>query len=396
MEGDFDMKYLVNLNRGKKDIYTSRCIKSILIIIALLFTTLSEFTAAGVSAETNGSMTVTVNYLTEEATITTISGGSTKFYMSTDKMKTWEVVNAIVDISTLLVPKENIIYFKGNKDKNALSVTLPAEDSTFNATYQIVAGNGKIEFPRGIAVEYRKGANGAWKTALDQSGNPLFLASGSTAIFEVKGATLYFRTPATAIKRASKMVTVKISKRPSAPSVKMDGSKLSITGLKAKETLYRVGDSIDWKPFTPTDLKSKSIDLYTLFGSTSDPRVAFSAGFIEFCTLGTDKKLSSAIKVLEVPQQPTVPNTIAVSGSSITITDTDTTRTYEYTKVDKGSALNMSTARWSTVSTKKTLVVPKASVGDTILVRLKSRTDSVSKQLLPASTCYMKIIETIS
>jgi hypothetical protein len=381
------MNCLINEQGNQRKFFHTRGFKSLLIIIALIFTTLSNSTAVGVSAETTGSqIKVTINYLEEIAVLTPGTGSSTKFYMSTDKMKTWEMVETTVDISTLLLAKDNIIYFKGNKDTNPVSTTILAEDSTLKVTYQITAGAGKITFPSGLPVQYRKGANGAWKTAVNSSGVSIFNNAGSTSIFEVRGATLYFRTAATEAKRAGKIITVKISKRPSAPSVKLDGSKLSITGLKLQETQYRTGDSNEWKLFQSSDSKAKSIDLQTLFNLSATQNTPIPAGTAEFRTLGTDKKLTSAIKVIGVPLQPTVPDTISVSGSAIKITDTDIKRAYEYTRVDKNSVLNLSTAKWTSVSSKNTVIVPKASIGDKLYIRLKSRTDSTSKQLIPAST----------
>jgi hypothetical protein len=383
----------------KRKFFDTRGFKLLLIIIALIFTTVSNFTAVDASAVTTGSqIKVTLNYLEEIAVLEPGTSSSTRYYMSTDKMKTWEMVEATVDISTLLLTKDNIIYFKGNKDTNLdpVAVTIPAEDNTLKVTYQITAGAGKITFPSGLPVQYRKGANGAWKTAINSSGVSIFNNAGSTSIFEIRGATLYFRTAATESKRAGKIVTVKISKRPSAPSVKLDGSKLSITGLKIQETQYRTGDSNEWKLFQPADPKAKSIDLYTLFNLSTGQNTPIPAGTAEFRTLGTDKKLTSTIKVIEVPLQPSVPDTISVTGSAIKITDPDTKRAYEYTRVDKNSVLNMSTAKWTSVTSKSTLIVPKASVGDKLYIRLKSRTDSTSKKLIPASTYKEFTISTIT
>jgi hypothetical protein len=392
MRGDYDMKYFVNERVDKKKISNMRCVKSILIMIALIITSLSRFTATGEAAETTGTtgtqVNIQIDYLNEIVLVTPGTGNSTKFYMSTDNKKTWEMIEPYgVDISTLLQAKETIVYFKGNKDTNPATATLLAEDKSLTVTYQITAGEGKIVFPTGLVVEYRKGVNGTWKTAANNM---------STSIYEVKGATLYFRTPATTAKRSGKVVTLKISKRPSAPSVKLDGGKLAITGLKLNETQYRVNDNTAWKTFTSTDLKAKSKDLYTLFEITTPQNTPIPAGVVEFRTIGSDKKVHSAIKVVEVPLQQTVPDTIVVSGSSIKITDTDTKRAYEYTKVDNNSTLNMSTAKWTTVSSKNAVVVPKATVGDKLYIRLKSKTDSTSKQIIPASTYKEITITTLT
>jgi hypothetical protein len=209
----------------------------------------------------------------------------------------------------------------------------------------------------------------------------------TTAKYELKGATLYFRTAATADRRAGKMVTLKISKRPSGPSVKLDTSKLCITGLKIGETQYRVGGSDTWITFTSTDTKAKSIDLKTILAVSSSAITAIPAGTVEFRTLGTNKKLNSSVKVIDISLQPTVPTQISVIGSTLSITDPTPKRYYEYTVVPQGKTLDFNTAKWTSVTAKNSIKIKKVSVGDLVYVRLKSTTDPTSKQPVLASTC---------
>lgn len=326
------------------------------------------------------SYTVQINYVDETAVITSTQGGSTKFYISTDKKKTWDLVDpsGVVDISTLLSSKEVTIYFKGNKDATPVEKILQAENSAIQVSYKITSGVGKIEYtPSNQPVEYRKGANGQWRTATNNM---------ATAIYEVKGATLYFRTPATVDKRAGKMVTVKISKRPAAPSVKLDLSKLCITGLKSGETEYRVGDSTTWQKFTALDSKTNYIDLRSLLVTSTEANTPIPAGIIELRTIGTDKKVYSSVKVIEVPLQPTVPDQISLTGTTLTIIDSNTKRYYEYTVVPQGKTLDLRSARWTAVTSKKPVIIPRVNINDQVLVRLKSATDSTTKLTSLAST----------
>jgi len=362
----------------------------------LLFTVILCFIAYGfiqkdfTSSAAEGQVGVQINYLEEVANITPGSGLSTKYYMSTDGKKTWEYIDTygIVDISALLKAKETTIYFKGNKDITPLSVTLLPEDKSFQASYKIIGGEGKISFSGAtLPVEYRKGANGQWKAATDLM---------PTALYEMKGATLYFRTTATAMKRAGSMVTIKIAKRATAPSVKLDGSKLYITGFLSGVTQYRVGDSSAWIMFITTDPKIKSMDLKSLLGASLPINTPIPAGVIEVRTIATEKKVASAVKVIEVPLQQSVPDTIQLNGTTITITDTDTSKKYEYAKIDKTTIFDMKTAKWTAIPTSKVVVVKKTFVGDKILVRLKSATDATSKMVIPASTYKEFIVATIT
>ena len=365
---------------------TDRLIRSkkVIVIILLLSLIFSNVVLIdSVQAETGTSVTVDVDYLQEIATVKAAAGLSTKFYMSTDNQKTWDLIDSsgVVDLSSLLAARAVTVYFKGNKDTKSVGVILQAEISTLTVAYKIANGVGKIEYTSALSVEYRKGMNGPWKLA-----SPLM----STGIYELRGATLYFRTIATTGIRAGKIVTVKIAKRPTAPSVKVDGSKLLITGLKSGVTQYRVGDSTEWSTFPLAAGTSKSISLYSLLAPLATGNIAIPAATVEFRTVGTDKKLYSSVKLVDIALQATTPMAIAISGTSITVTDTDLKRYYEYTVVSSTSTLNLDTARWTSFTSKKPVVVKNGKapvkVGDKVLVRLKSTTDTTSKQTILAST----------
>lgn len=380
-----------NYCEGRKTFNRLRHIISTFIVATFAFYFLGHFATASASTvtptpvPTGTSVNYRVDYLEETVVVTAGSGVSTKFYVSLDK-KNWDAVDpsGVVDISSILTSKATSILFKGNKDTNPVTVNLDGEDSSLKVTYTVKDGDGKINLSITTGVEYRKGPNGAWKTATNLM---------STSIYEIKGATLYFRTIGTATKRAGKVVTFKVPKRPSAPSVTLDGNKLIINGLKAKETQYRVGDNTTWSLFSPLDLKAKFLDLYALLGVTNNTPI--QGGTIELRTFGTDKKPTSGTKVIEVPVQLACPETVSVSGSTITINDTDKKRIYEYTRVEYNTAFNMSTAKWTAIS-KSSVIIPKASVNDKILVRLKSRTDSTTKKLVLASTYKEFTLSTLS
>lgn len=350
-----------------------------LLILVIVFVQSGQLGVAYATTTTGTEVSVTIDYLEETAFVSAGSSGSTKLYISTDNQKNWELIDptGVVDLSSILQTKDVTIYFKGNKDTQAKGVMLKGENKDLKVTYTVFNGEGKVDLNIGTGVIYRKGVDGIWKTATPGM---------STTIYELKGATLYFRLQATSYSRAGKVVSLKIPKRPTAPSVKLDGSKLSITGLKAKETQYRIGDNTTWTTFLPTDTKSKSIDLSTLIGTSSISNIALPAGVIELRTIGSVKKATSAVKVIEVAAQRIVPDAITVSGSTISISDTVTTNVYEYTKVERNAIFNMATAKWTAIPSKKSAVVPKIAIGDKVLVRLKSITDSKTKQIIIAST----------
>jgi len=377
------MKKIFKNHEGKDTLFMKNISKvtiAFLVILGITFATRQE--AQATTVVTGTQVKVVVDYLEETAVVTAGTGGSTKFYISTDNEKSWEMIETygIIDISTLLAKKEIIVCFKGNKDTVTNKVTLQAEDSTLKAAYVVTNGVGSITFSTTAQLEYRKGANGNWKTVID----------ASTMMYEIKGATLFFRTPATTIKRAGKVISVKVSKRPAAPSVKVDGSKLIISGLNSGATEYRIGDSPAWTPFKPTDTKVKALDLTALLVTNAVANVAIPAAIIEFHTVGSGKKVSSVIKIVEIPLQLTMPAVVSVSGSSITINDADTKKAYEYTLVKKTAVFSLTTAKWTQITSARVTVDKKAEIGDKILVRIKSTVDKTTKQVIPAST-YIEI-----
>lgn len=370
----------------------SKSFKGILICsIILCFIIIGFYKAEAntVNPVLSSSVNVRIDYLEELAYVTPGVGNSTKFYFSTDK-RSWEIIDHIekkIDLSALLSSKEVKIYFKGDKDLNILEEKLEAEDNSFKPIYQVIGGEGRIVFNNmTYPIEFRKGINGQWKMTSNMM---------PTSIYEFKGTTLYFRTMAATNRRAGKIVTVKVPKKPTAPSVKLDGSKFCITGLRSGVTQYRVNDKHVWETFSPADPKVKTMDLTQLFGTGNNNNTPIPAGVIEVRTAATDKKVASAVKVIEVPIQPGVPNTVVLNGRTITINDTDLKNLYEYTRVEQSNVFQINTAKWTTIKTNTPTVVKNASVGDRILVRQKSYFDKDLNMIVLASLYKDFVVTTI-
>ncbi len=355
-------------------------------LLAVVLPALIKPVTALATTVTGSEVNVFVNYADETATVSAGPAGSTKFYISIDKQKTWEDVNTIVDISELLSTKPVEILFKGNKDTGVKKVTLMAEPNTVTAAYVIKNGVGSIVYSvSGAAIEYRNGPNGNWKTPPTN-----FL----TYMYELKGATLQFRSAARTDLRAGKIITVKIPKRPTSPSVKVDGSKLLISGIKANVTQY-YDPVIGWK-YVTTDSKVKTISLYDLTKINSTAySTQLTAGSYEFRNNATDKKVASGVKLLEVPVQPIFPGSIKLEGSTLTITDT-TKRAYEYCRLTSSTPYNSATMKWTTIQANKPTIIPKANVTDAIYVRLKSTVDKQTKLVTPASTCVVDYVKSLT
>jgi hypothetical protein len=391
-DGDLFMDELKSQSKqaSRNDFNRSRVFRVVLfiaIISGIAFNSISKNKIG--YADAYSQVSVSINYLEELAYITPGTGTSTRYYFSTDN-KVWEMIdtNGVLDLSSLLSSKPVTVYFKGNKDTYPVTVILQGEEENLDAAFKITAGVGRIEFNTGVAVEYRKGANGAWKTAV----SPIY-----TTAYEVKGTTLYFRTPATALKRAGKIVSVKIPKKPTGPSAKLDGSRLYITGMKDGLTQYRLSNAEGWTTFTAPDTKNKTLSLYYLLSNNIISNNPIPAGMIEFRMLGTDKKLTSAVKVIEIPQQPVIiPTMVNLTGTTLKILESDTKIYYEYTVVEQNHTLDLNTAKWTAVTSKKDVIVPKVSINDKVLIRKKSYTDKETKKVIPASTYVEYTVKSIT
>ncbi len=363
-------------------------IQSIRYIAVMFALALTFMLVKGPETAQASSVNYTINYETQ---ILDASVNAGRVYLSVDNQKTWESLEDsghTVDISSILQTKETYVYLKTSNSTVTTKVTLMAEPIN---DMVITVSSGSIVYSTnsGTVIEYQKGKNGPWIT-LGASGTL------NTRPMEIKGATINFRTKATPARRAGKIVTVKISKRPTAPSVKFDGGKLSITGLKAGMQ-YRT-PSGSWLPVVLAD-KANSISVYFYNGTTSITNATYASPFaattLEFRVPATDKKAASSSRVIAVPAQPTFPGTISLINSTLRVTDTSG-RTYEYTVLEPNTTLDLTKARWSSLSPNRDVILRNVSINQVLFVRAKSYTDKTTKQLVPASTVQTQTITGIS
>lgn len=334
---------------------------------------------------------VVVNYKSEKIYVSA-GTNSTKFYFSQDKMKTWEKVTDDqlkygIDISVFLKTSDNTIYFKGDRDKAIVAVTLPKEDKGLKVTYYVENGKGRLKYENVTRpLEFRKGTYGQWDSDLSKI---LDLSS-----FEITGYTLQFRLQATDTERAGRVVSVKIPKRQAPPKIRVDYSKMEISGLKAGQTLYQKEGESFQRLFAPEDSKIKTISLYELlFNQAQTPNVTpFPAATIEFQTAATDKKVASAIVAVEFQKQPDAPASgkILVDKTTVTFPEATKTTPYEYVVLHLGEKLDLTEVKWTKVTSNKPFEIKKVgkatpAPGDVIYYRLASTTNKETKVVTPAS-----------
>lgn len=342
---------------------------------------------------------ISLDYINETMTITKGPKNSTSFYISQDKQKTWEVIentNGKLDLSIFMKTSDNFIYLKGDKDKKVVEVKIPKEDNGLKVNYVVEAGVGKLSFTNAVgSLEYRKGVNSAWK-----------VYSGTIDLkdYEVNGYSLQFRTMALTTTRAGKIVSVKIPKRPTPPSISTDYSKFTISGMKSGVTQYRIAGSSNWITYETADSKIKTLDLSTLLlpkGSSLNT-LPIPVATLEFRNMGADKKVASGIRIVEIAAQPTAPvaANVKLNTNKITFVDASSDKPYEFFVLHNKEVVNLLTAKWKKVTNPKEIVITKvgtASIvpGDVIYYRLASTKDKKTKQITPASMYASVVITSI-
>lgn len=346
------------------------------------------------------------DYTKNKVTLTKGPGNSTRFFISTNKKKTWEVIdstapNPTIDITAYMKTSAVTLYFRGNKDLKPVEFTIPKETTDLKVTYEISNGKGKIVTTTSktnntsTAIEYRTNKNGDWINFVSSS-------SVDTSIYEDTGITLEFRTKATKEERAGKIVKVKIKKRPTAPTVKVDFDEMVITGLKPNVTTYRVNGtaSTTFTVFKPSG-KEKTLSLETLLNTTLSNNKQLPAATIEFRTSGDDKKLASAIRLIDIKQQPAKPTGVSLSGTTLTITDASKDNPYEYTVLKKQETFAYENAKWKAVKSPSSIVIKKTGSamtipGDTVYVRKAAHVDSQTGQYVPPSLYTTFTVSSVS
>ncbi len=367
-------------------------ISAILLAFALLVFAHAEPVSAA------NSITVTeINYY--DSTITLKVNGDTKVFFSDSKKSTWETIpgeigsdgKITMDISWISVSKNYILNFKGDVSTEVVSVTIPKQPTNFKATFNKVKGTVTFTNAGTRTVEWRKDGSSTWNV-VDLS----TFAAQLSYLFN-NGATLRFRlapvngTSSTAVgARASKEVSVTITKKASAPSASINGSTFTIAVKKgmAYRTVNADSTTTDWTTVSSSsNLLLSEVAAKAMYKNTS---AAQSKVTLQFRTNASSSSMVSKIATVTVPVQEGPPSEdtygmslsyLSSSSLSLTVKAASNTVPFEYTVVDKDDELSYTSANWSTISssTAVTLTKTKAPVGSRIFVRKKSiaATDTV-------------------
>lgn len=356
----------------------------------------------------------------EAGTIIINPNGNTKVYYSGGTQNTWTQVEGnkdengclSMDISWISTNSDYELDLKGSDDETVVSVELPKCNTALKVTFDKI--DGIIEFANEEGASYfewrKASSTGEWMKApmdlFDSIDTDKQLANNFKQQIEamrVKGGKISVRIPQIKGKsasevgeRPSKTVTVSITVRGTAPTVKVTSNTMITNTTTAME--YRICSvenkekSGSWiecdKNMTVSELATEAISESGNVGKNVVVAIRKSE---------TEKVPYSKTTYLEIPGQRIAPDSgvIGVSRTtkkfSIMISDATKEKTYQYAVVKAGKEVEDSKLSWKNVTSSKAVTFSSGSYpnGSTIYIRLngKNKTTTTSLQLPSA---YMK------
>ena len=385
----------------------NRKIYYLFILISITLAGVFGFGARTVHAEDAQPVSVgKTNY--DSLTTCVYRNGNRIVYYSVDSRKTWNELEGIentdehgayieMDISWASLTADVKVYIKGDINKTEESFTLPKQSGTLKVKFEKATGDFNITTDSGASYFY-------WRKTTDYNWNQVSMSKESETYkaflktvegFRFKGAKLVFKTgqkegtgSSDMGERPGKEVNVSVTKVGAAPSMKLNVVKLT---LNTKTTMEYTNDiNGTWKNC------QKAMALETLA-----PAVFYADGndgtdvrlFVR--TAQTDKKPASLIGSITIPGQ-TGPPDAGEKGKDVSFGfDSDgkkfeirfltasNTKMFEYCVITPGKTFELSTAKWKTVKTPKTVMFSeKAAPSDSVVyVRLKGTKDNLKKNI---------------
>lgn len=346
---------------------------------------------------------VCINY--EEGKLQIDACNNTKVYYSDSSQKTWYVLeggkeNGILtmDISWISTAKDYELNLKGSDDETVVSVELPKYNSTLKVKFDKV--DGTLDFTNedgATKFEWRKAAAiDKWSSAsIDTSKDDAKEFLKEIETLRVKGGKIQVRIPQTVGtseantgSRPSKVVTVSITKRGNAPSVKVVSNSMQVnTTDKMEYKLISVGGT------QQTDAKWTVCDKKMSLSALTPQVLTVSGGavgqdvIVAVRKAETEKAPYTKTNYLAIPAQPEAPDASTFSTSkttskfSLIIGNASKYTPYQYAVVAKGDTKSDSNLVWKTVSSSKEISfnIKKYPEGSTIYVRTKG--ENLSKKV---------------
>lgn len=356
----------------------------------------------------------------EAGTITINPNGNVKVYYSDGAQSSWTQIEGnkdengylLMDISWISTNSDYELTLKGSENKTVVSVELPKCNTTLKVTFDKI--DGIIEFANEEGASYfewrKASATGEWMKApmelLDATGADKQLADNFKQQIEsmrMKGGKISVRVPQTkgtsaseVGERPSKTVTVSITVRGTAPTVKVKSNTMVVNTTTAME--YRIcsvenkEQSGNWiecdKNMTVSELANVAVSESGNVGKNV---------VVAIRKAETEKVPYSKVTYLDIPGQRIAPDSGVISVSrtkkkySIMISDATKEKNYQYAVVKVGKEVEDSKLSWKNVTSSKAVNFSSSAYpdGSVIYIRLKGKDKSTTSSLqLPSA--YMK------
>lgn len=347
--------------------------------------------------------------------------GNTKVYYSNGTQTNWTQIEGnkdengclLLDISWISANSDYELTLKGSDDETVVSVELPKCNNSLKVTFDKMDGVVDLSNADGASYfEWRKSsATGEWMKApielLDAVGADKEMAEKFQQQIEamrVKGGKISVRIPQTkgtsAInvgERPSKTVTVSITVRGTAPTVKIASNTMIANTTTAME--YRIC-SVEDKEKSGSWIECEKNMSVSEFANEaiSESGNAGKNVVVAIRKAETNKTPYSKVVYLEIPGQRIAPETGVISVSkttkkfSIMISDATKEKSYQYAVVKAGKEVEDSKLSWKNVTNSKAVNFSLSSYpnGSTIYIRLKGK-DKTTTTSLQLPSAYMKM-----
>lgn len=334
-----------------------------------------------------------------ELTLTLNRNENKIVYFSTDKTN-WSELEAedsslakwVMDISWVSNTKEVTLYFKGDIVTKVTEVTIPKMNSSIKAKFDKVDGLLTLSNTEDADYfQWRKNTDYTWYTVpLDENQIAYKQFVAELEFLRTKGAKIIVRTaPVNGTKdsvgqRPSKEITVSITKRGNAPSIKVNIKTLKLNTTVKQE--YSLNNGITWK-----DCLS-SMQLEDIVPSVLKKNGGKDA-VVLFRTIATNSAPYSKTLTLNIPGQKAAPTAGVKKAATISyytqddkylfmqFTDAAEDLQYEYVIIKPGKEFDPAKASWRTVKNNKLIKTSKNSApeGAVVYFRYKGINENVSK-----------------
>jgi hypothetical protein len=350
----------------------------------------------------------------ENLTIQVYNNNNSLVYYSTDQ-STWTEVEGVynstsksytMDISWVSYTNDVTLSFKGDIVKTIKSVILPMRNASLSVKFDKLEGEFQFEdTEEAETFQWRKTSDYNWNTVEFEEASSSYQAFLDTIeILRGKGIKLYIRTPqvlGTSLNnvgvRPSKEVTVTISARVAAPTIKVNSSKMTINTTSSMEYYSaKNGLWIECDGVTAVE----DIAPGALYQNGSGNVVLM----IRKAATTTDT--FSLTSYLTIPGQSSAP-TIGDNSAEVTyyymnsklilqFNKATVSNAYEYTIVKEENTFEPSGASWRTVTTSKVMTMSSGTAPDgaIIYIRRKGIDENTSKNIplkLPSAVNHFTV-----